>query len=115
MWGAVSSNWLNNENDRSYGSNNNRIQTQGTAPNSGHILWTKPTEDGGVVGGNNFDREGNVFNAGHQYQTRMQDTSIIMHGRLYYQEPIAWSGGGGDWCVDLKTGEVWRNHTMSVT
>jgi outer membrane protein assembly factor BamB len=46
----------------------------------------------------------------------MQDTSIIMHGRLYYQEPIAWSGSGGDWvCVDLKTGqEVWRNHTMSA-
>ena len=40
-----------------------------------------------------------------------------MHGRLLYQEPIAWAGTGGDWvCVDLKTGqEIWRNHTMSIT
>jgi len=120
-WGAVSSNWLNSAADRDFGSPNNRVQTQGIAPNSGHILWTKPTEDGGVVGGegNAFlgEREGQVFNAGHQYQTRMQDTSIIMYGRLYYQEPITWSGGGGAWvCVDLKTGkEVWRNQTMSAT
>ena len=84
-------------------------------------MWTKPTEDGGVVGTDadafTGDREGQVFNAGHQYQTRMQDTSIIMYGRLYYQEPITWSGGGGAWvCVDLKTGqEVWRNQTMSAT
>ena len=115
-WGAVSANWLNSAADRDYGSSDNRVQTQGTAPNSGHILWTKPTEDGGVVGGNSFDREGQVFNAGHQYQTRMQDTTIIMYGRMYYQEPITWSGGGGAWvCVDLKTGqEVWRNQTMSA-
>ena len=41
----------------------------------------------------------------------MQDTQIIMDGRLLYQEPIAWAGTGGDWvCVDLKTGqEIWRN------
>ncbi len=119
-WGAVSSNWLNSAADRDNGSPDNRVQTQGTAPNSGHILWTKPTEDGGVVGGEADaflgDREGQVFNAGHQYQTRMQDTSIIMYGRLYYQEPISWAGTGGAWvCVDLKTGqEVWRNQTMSA-
>jgi outer membrane protein assembly factor BamB len=116
-WGQISSNWLNSAMDRNYGSTNNRIQTQGSGPNSGHILWTKPTEDGGVVGGDWYPKEGDTFNAGHQYQTRMQDTSIIMHGRLYYQEPIAWSGGGGAWvCVDLKTGEeIWRNQTMAAT
>ncbi len=120
-WGAVSSNWLNSAADTDFGSSDNRVQTQGTAPNSGHILWTKPTEDGGVVGGdaNAFlgDREGQVFNAGHQYQTRFNGQSIIMYGRLYYQEPITWSGSGGAWvCVDLKTGqEVWRNQTMSAS
>jgi hypothetical protein len=119
-WGAISSNWLNSAGDRDYGSPDNRVQIAGTAPNSGHILWTKPTEDGGVVGGDadQFlgDREGQVFNAGHQYQTRMQDTTIIMYGRIYYQEPITWAGTGGAWvCVDLKTGqEVWRNQTMSA-
>ncbi len=117
-WGAISSNWLNNAKDRDYGSTDNRVQTEGSAPSSGHILWTKVTEDGGMVGGDDyFSTAGETFNAGHQYQTRFSDRQIIMHGRLYYQEPIAWQGSGGDWvCVDLKTGqEIWRNKTMAYT
>jgi hypothetical protein len=116
-WGQVSSNWLNNAHDANYGSDNNRFQTEGIGPNSGHIVWTKVTEDGGVVGGDDyFSTPGEVFNAGHQYQTRFQ-TQIIMHGRLTYQEPIYFSGTGGDWVtVDLRTGEeIWRNHTMSAS
>jgi outer membrane protein assembly factor BamB len=115
-WGAISSNWLNSAHDKDYGSTQNRFQTEGIGPETGHILWTKPTEDGGVVGGDQyFSSPGEVFNAGHQYQTRFQ-TQIIMHGRLLYEEPIYWAGTGGDWvCVDLRTGEeVWRNDTMSV-
>ncbi len=117
-WGQISSNWLGNAMDRHNGYTDNRIQTQGSGPNSGHILWTKPTEDGGVVGGDDYySKPGEVFNAGHQYQTRYAGTQIIMHGRLLYQEPIAWAGTGGDWvCVDLKTGqEIWRNKTMSIS
>ncbi len=105
-WGAVSSYWLNNAHERDYGSGQNRYQREGSAPNSPHILWTKVTEDGGVVGGDEyFSTEGEVFNAGHQYQTRFTN-QIIMMGRLYYEVPYGFSGGGGGWmCVDLKTGE----------
>ncbi|MCW4054160.1 MAG: PQQ-binding-like beta-propeller repeat protein [Candidatus Bathyarchaeota archaeon] len=105
-WGAVSSYWLNNAHERDYGSGQNRYQREGLAPNSPHILWTKVTEDGGVVGGDEyFSTEGEVFNAGHQYQTRFTN-QIIMMGRLYYEVPLTFSGGGGGWmCVDLKTGE----------
>jgi hypothetical protein len=115
-WGKISSNWYGNAADRNSGYTDNRVQRDGTAPNSGHILWTKITEDGGVVGGDQFfSTDGEVFNAGHQYQTRYAGTQIIMHGRLLYREPIAWAGTGGDWvCVDLKTGEeIWRNQTMT--
>jgi outer membrane protein assembly factor BamB len=105
-WGQVSSYWLNNAHDRDLGSSQNRIQPEGSAPESGHILWTKVTEDGGVVGGDQyFSDPGEVFNAGHQYQTRFTN-QIIMMGRLYYEVPNGFSGGGGGWmCVDLKTGE----------
>jgi len=109
-WGLVASYWLNNAHDRDLGSSQNRIQPEGTAPESGHILWTKVTEDGGVVGGDQyFSDVGEVFNAGHQYQTRFTN-QIIMMGRLYYELPVTFSGGGGGWvCVDLKTGEeIWR-------
>lgn len=53
-WYRVSSNWLGNAKDADYGGSENRFQQDGIAPNSGHILWTKVTEDGGVVGGGNF-------------------------------------------------------------
>jgi outer membrane protein assembly factor BamB len=115
-WYQVASNWLASAKDKNFGGSENRFQKDGIAPNSAHILWTKTTEDGGVVGGGNFSVLGEVFNAGHQYQTRFTN-QIIMHGRLYYQEPVAWAGGGGRWvCVDLKTGqEVWANRTMDAT
>ena len=115
-WYTISSFWLNNAFDRDNGGGQNRLQTIGIAPNTGHIIWTKPTEDGGMVGGGNFSTVGETFNAGHQYQTRFTN-QIIMYGRLYYQESWEFAGGGGDWvCVDLQTGaEVWRNRTMSAS
>src|SRR3990172_2354982 len=51
-WYKISSNWLNNAHDASNGGAENKYQPDGIGPNSGHILWTKSTEDGGVVGGN---------------------------------------------------------------
>ena len=114
-WYEVASNWLSGpgDNDR-YGSGN-QYQMDGNAPNSAHILWTKITEDGGMIGGESFSVDGEVFNAGHQYQTRFTNP-IIMWGRLYYELPITWSGGGGGWiCVDLKTGEtIWTETTMGT-
>ena len=112
-WGQISSNWLNNAKDRNYGFENNRIQTEGIAPNSGHILWTKPLMDGGVVGGDKyFSSPGEVFNPGATYNPMFYD-QIIMYGRLYYEVPITMSGDygnnqGGWMCVDLRTGEkIW--------
>ncbi|HEX9261899.1 MAG TPA: hypothetical protein VF893_05165, partial [Candidatus Bathyarchaeia archaeon] len=114
-WYQVASNWLRGPHDESNGGSGNQYQQDGIAPNTGHILWTKVTEDGGLVGGGNFSVPGEVFNAGHQYQTRFT-APIIMWGRLYYEIPIQWSGGGGGWvCVDLRTGEtIWQNMNMGV-
>ena len=107
-WWQVASNWYGNVHDDDNGGSENRFQPDGIGPNSAHILWTKVTEDGGLVGGGNFSVPGDTFNAGHQYQTRFTE-QIIMWGRLYYEIPVTWSGGGGGWmCVDLKTGEeIW--------
>ncbi len=108
QWFRVSSNWLSGPKDRDNGGGENRYQADGTAPNSPHILWTRPTEDNGIVGGANYSRDGsgNAFNAGSQYQPRFTNP-IIMYGRLYYS-PNALSGGSSSYydCVDLKTGEL---------
>lgn len=108
-WYKVASNWYGNAADESNGGPNNRFQPDGTAPNSPHILWTSPTEDGGVIGGANFSVPGEVFNAGHQYQPRFQ-SQIIMYGRLYYSPNLYW-GGSSELvrAVDLRTGEqLWE-------
>ena len=105
-WYTVASNWLSGAHDRdNYAGSENRFQQDGIAPNSPHILWTKPTEDNGVVGGN-LSRPGNVFNAGSQYQPRFTN-QIIMYGRLYYSPNYLTSGSSAFMdCVDLKTGKL---------
>jgi hypothetical protein len=106
-WYTVASNWLSGPHDRdNYAGGENRFQQDGIAPNSPHILWTRPTEDNGVVGGNDLSRPGNVFNAGSQYQPRFTN-QIIMFGRLYYSPNYLTSGSSAFMdCVDLKTGKL---------
>ncbi len=107
-WYTVSSNWLSDSHDRDNGGMENRYQPDGTAPNSAHILWTRPTEDNGIVGGTNDGRTGtgNSFNAGSQYQPRNLNP-IIMYGRLYYCPNVFYTGMGDFMdCVDLKTGQL---------
>ena len=108
QWYTVSSNWLCNSHDRDNGGGENRYQADGIAPNSPHILWTRPTEDNGIVGGTGVGRtdSGNAFNAGSQYQPRF-NTQIIMYGRLYYSPNVIYQGTSELFdCVDLKTGEL---------
>jgi outer membrane protein assembly factor BamB len=115
-WYLASSNWLSGPHDRDNGGGENRYQAEGTAPESPHILWTRPTEDNGVVGGENFSRAGNVFNAGSQYQPRWNNP-IIMYGRLYYTPNVIYSGTSELYdCVDLKTGQlIWEMNTTALT
>ncbi len=113
-WYAISSNWLNGPYIRTGatstgGAGYGRFQSDGIGPNSPHIMWTKPLQDGGVVGGTGVGDLGNTYYTGGSYNTRFS-TGIVMYGRLYYQEPYGNSGGGGDVvAVDLRTGEeLWR-------
>ncbi len=79
-------------------------------------MWTRPIQDGGVVGGSNLGREGNTFYMGGSYNTRFSN-ALVMHGRLYYELPYGNSGGGGGWiCVDLRTGEeIWYNADIGAS
>jgi hypothetical protein len=118
QWYTVSANWLCNSKDRDNGGAENRFQEDGTAPNSPHILWTRPTEDNGIVGGTGVGREGvgNAFNAGSQYQPRF-NSQIIMYGRLYYTPNVIYQGTSELFdAVDLKTGELlYEVNTTKVT
>jgi outer membrane protein assembly factor BamB len=119
-WYAVSSNWLGAPYlPRGQGGSEwdgGQWQRDGIAPNSPHVMWSRPIQDGGVVGGNGYDVLGKTYYMGGSYNVRFSNP-LIMYGRLYYELPWGNSGGGGGWiCVDLRTGEeIWSNPDMGAS
>jgi hypothetical protein len=106
-WYSISSNWLGASDFSSSGSPQiyKDFQPDGIAPNSAHIMWTVPINDGGIVGGNSSAIPGNMFYSGSSYNNRMSKP-IIMDGRLFYTVPYGNSAtGNGIMCRDLRTGE----------
>ena len=86
-----------------------------TAPNTAHIMWTKPYAFGGLIGGEFGNSEfGSNFVSTSQYEPKF--APIIMDGVLYYtwypnsnQNPAGWVA------VDLQTGQtLWTKNTTSV-
>jgi outer membrane protein assembly factor BamB len=79
-------------------------------------MWTKPIQDGGVLGGNGTTGEvGNMYYMGMTYNQRFSNP-IIMNGRLVYVEPVGNGRAGGDMvAVDLRTGkDLWRTNTTGI-
>ena len=80
-----------------------------------HVMWTKPLQSGGVVGGDNFEITGDTYFDGSAYLIRYNNP-IVLDGKLYYTEPLSFSDTGFSMiangagrqtvCVDLRTGEV---------
>lgn len=115
-WWTIASNWLGSGSPK-YAGQFRKIQLDGIAPNSAHIMWTKPIENGGgLVGGTNTGINGTMFYSGLTYNIRFSNP-IILAGKLYYELPYGNSGsGGGTVCVDLRTGEqLWWTNTTSPT
>jgi hypothetical protein len=123
IWYLVSSNWLGAgspgyggfANTFNMGGNGEMFPTDAIGPLTGHIMWTKPLQSGGVVGGNNFaDYPGNTYFEGSAYIQRYMNP-IIVNGHIYYSEPMSYTTGNGYavTCVDLRTGAlVWRQVGM---
>jgi hypothetical protein len=103
-WYSIASNFLNGPSYVQY------FQPDGTAPNSAHVMWTKPIQDGGIVGGSHVAQDANTYYQGYAYNTKFT-SPIIMYGRLYYPLPYGnAASGGGYMCVNLLTGEeIWHN------
>jgi hypothetical protein len=111
-WYTIASNWLGTPYVLGAGAGYGipgAVQPDGAAPNSAHVMWAKPIQWGGVVGGTNTSVLGESFYGGLSYNCRFANP-IIMQGTLYYQEPWGNSAGGGDYvAVNLQTGkELWR-------
>ena len=130
-WWSISSNWLGNGapnyggwtntgGDASGGGSGGQQVFPGDAigPQTSHVMWTKPLQSGGVVGGGNFALQAQTYFDGSAYLIRYNNP-IILDGMLYYTEPLgftasgynfgsAGSGYGPTDCVNLQTGQlVW--------
>jgi hypothetical protein len=107
-WASIASNWFAGSHIVG------RVQPDGAAPNSPHIMWSKPVSFGGVVGGSRTGLDRVTFYDGTAYEGKV-NSIIIMYGRLYYNLPRSNSGSGGGYvCVDLLTGEeiYWKDTNM---
>jgi hypothetical protein len=85
-----------------------------TAPNSPHILWTKPEAFGGIIGGEFGGSETGNYYSTSQYEPKF--APIIMQGILYYTQYPGSSTYPAGWAaVDLHTGEtIWTKNTTDL-
>ena len=108
-WASVASNWLGLY--QTY-----RVQDDGLAPNTAHILWTKPIEFGGILGGSNTLVGETGYYSGMSYEVRFTN-ALILQGRLYFNMPLHNDPAAGPYtCIDLATGEiVWQKEGIRPT
>ncbi|MCL4430243.1 MAG: PQQ-binding-like beta-propeller repeat protein [Chloroflexi bacterium] len=87
-----------------------------------HVMWTKPIQSGGVVGGNSFYEGGGYpgtgqgvgYYEGTAYEQRFINP-IIMDGILYYMAPVGFDAPsyGPLVALNLQTGQVvWTSNTL---
>jgi hypothetical protein len=90
-----------------YNANNGNFNPYTEAPNSAHVLWTKPLAFGGQIGGEFGPDETGLYATGTAYENKFG--SVIINGMLYYTSyPGAMTNLGPLTGVDLRTGEtVW--------
>jgi hypothetical protein len=100
-----------------YDATGNNFNPYSQAPNSGHIMWVKPTAFGGQVGGPiSGDQESQYTSTSILYR---QFEPIILNGIIYYKlypnvpTSVTSAGGTPGWdAVDLRTGELlWHKDT----
>lgn len=84
------------------------------APNTAHLLWTKPIAFGGTIGGEyGGEQTGNYYSTS-QYEPKF--APIIMNGILYYTNYPGSSSHYAGWtAVNLKTGDtIWTKNTTDL-
>ncbi len=91
-WSTLASNWLKG----SWLTSN--VQTAGLAPNSPHVVWTRPIISGGIA---DAQWPGNVYDT-DDYESPWT-APIIMNGIVYYNTGIY--PKYGYYALDLRTGQ----------
>jgi hypothetical protein len=107
-WYTISSNWLGTGSPQlpPESTGTEKYVPDAVGPLTSHIMWTKPIESGGVVGGNDTIIQGDTYFDGTSRNTRYANP-IILDGKIFYTEPVSMMGNSGPTdCVDLRTGQL---------
>ena len=110
-WYTIGGNWLG---AGAYNATGN-FAPYTAAPNTGHIVWTKPYAPGGLIGGEfGESRMNSNYYSTAQYETKF--SPIIMNGILYYTLIPGSSMSPEGWeAVDIRTGqEIWFKSTSNT-
>ncbi len=118
-WQNIAGNWLGMGrgafmNTGGYDASGNNFNAWTTAPTTAHIMWTKPTQFGGQVGGPIPSNQETQFTSTsilyHQFEP------IILNGIIYYNwYPNVPGAMDGIVAVDLRTGAtLWTKDTTDV-
>jgi hypothetical protein len=111
-WSMIGGNWLMDGFGNPYT----------TAPDTGHIMWTKPLQLGGIIGRPYGDLS---YYEGTSYEQRFS-YPVIISGILIYTQPLnhkdfhsrdlVTTTGQSLVAVDLRTGnEIWRKDNVGIT
>jgi len=89
----------------------NVFQANSKAPNSAHIVWTRPLKIGGLAGPTDYG-----FYTGDSYE-RQDIPCFIMAGILYHNLPLNNNpSGAGFEAIDLRTGNtLWKVPNGTIT
>ncbi len=97
-----------------YDATNNNFNAYTQAPNSAHIMWTKPIQFGGQVGGPIASNQESQYTSTsilyHQFEP------VILNGIIYYNwYPNVPGAMAGINAVNLRTGElIWHMNTTDL-
>ena len=116
LWSTISGNWLGFASSTfaatgMYNASGN-FNPYTKAPNTAHIVWTKPEAFGGMIGGEFGGSQTSNYYSTSQYEPKF--APIIINGVLYYmQYPGASTNPAGWAAVDLRTGKTLWTNTIS--
>jgi outer membrane protein assembly factor BamB len=109
-WYSIAGNWLGLGGTTfavtgMYNSNNGNFNPYTTAPDTAHVLWTKPLAFGGQIGGESGAIDTSLYATGTAYEPKF--APVIISGILYYTSyPGPASNPGPLTAVDLHTGRT---------
>jgi hypothetical protein len=109
LWWSISGNWLGIQ---SWTESTGSVNPYTTAPATAHIMWTKPLEFGGQIGGGSpyNQTETSNYYTGKSYQWPFTPP-VIINGVLYYNSPSNIAPDYGFYAVDLRNGQtLWYNN-----